>query len=51
MCTRGGDHVCHHGGPQRQLREHLRVLRLQDQDAEGNAYLLTLSASAEYAGI
>lgn len=31
----GGDHLRHHGGPQRQPREHLRVLRLQGRDAEG----------------
>lgn len=33
----GGDHLRDHGGPQRQPREHLRVLRLQGRDAEGNA--------------
>jgi hypothetical protein len=30
-----GHHVRHHRGPQRQPREHLRVLRLQGRDAEG----------------
>ena len=39
----GGHHIRHHGGPQRQPREHLRVLRLQGRDAEGNAsHLLTV---------
>lgn len=35
--ARGGHHIRDHGGPQRQPREHLRVLRLQGRDAEGNA--------------